>query len=228
VGNGSGPSPECWSKAVGFAPTRGGTRYEIAADPGIGLSALSLGHGEKRDVADAVRPAGGIDAIDILRTGCPSPRASNGASPAQDAARKCTRRLADDLDSALKNAGSAAWQAQSTGDLTPTPGRASLSPTVADGIIEPGAGLALFGHCRSVCHVGPKQASRRSQEDPQIQPDRPVLDVIEIVLEPSTQLCRGVNLSPETVDLGPSGDAGRQTMTSRIAVNDAGEAFLAT
>src|SRR3954471_18682335 len=45
------------------------------------------------------------------------------------------------------------------------------------------------------------------QNDVQIQPQRPVAQVVEIAADPPFHLFQGMSLAPETVDLGPAGDA---------------------
>src|SRR6185437_5825533 len=66
----------------------------------------------------------------------------------------------------------------------------------------------------SVCvGVGRKEGQ---ENDIQVEMDRPVLDVVEIVLDARAQHVRGLGGASETVDLGPAGDAGRHIEAARV------------
>ena len=45
------------------------------------------------------------------------------------------------------------------------------------------------------------------QYDPQIEQQRPIVHVIEIVLNPRLHLLDGIGFTAQAVDLGPAGDA---------------------
>src|SRR5262249_42245128 len=44
-------------------------------------------------------------------------------------------------------------------------------------------------------------------QDPKIEPERPVVDVVQVVFDPAAHLVIGVGFTAEAVDLRPSGDA---------------------
>lgn len=48
----------------------------------------------------------------------------------------------------------------------------------------------------------------REENDLEIQPERPVLDVLKIVLNSALHLIQGVGFAAAAVDLSPAGDAG--------------------
>ena len=52
------------------------------------------------------------------------------------------------------------------------------------------------------------QHKRRHQQNLQIQPQRPVLDVPEVVLDAQRHFLRRVRLAAEAVNLRPAGHAG--------------------
>ena len=57
------------------------------------------------------------------------------------------------------------------------------------------------------------------QQDIEIEGNRPVLDIIEIVLDTAVQLLDRVGLTPPAIDLGPAGDAGLHPVAGEIAFN---------
>src|SRR5690606_26950487 len=74
----------------------------------------------------------------------------------------------------------------------------------------------------SVCMIGLQQGKRRNREDVEVEQDRPVLDVVEVVLDPTLDLFTGVGLAAPTLDLGPAGDARLDLVAGKIAVDDVG------
>src|SRR5262249_20357700 len=59
----------------------------------------------------------------------------------------------------------------------------------------------------------------RADDDFQIEPERPIVDVIQIVLDALSHLVVGVGLAAIAVDLRPAGDARPDVMTPRITRN---------
>ena len=59
-------------------------------------------------------------------------------------------------------------------------------------------------------------------EDEQIEHQRPVLDVMEIMVEALRELLLGVGLAAPAIDLRPAGDARLDAMAGEIAVDDLG------
>ena len=57
---------------------------------------------------------------------------------------------------------------------------------------------------------------QRLEQDPQVQPGRPVVDVIEVVIDARAHLVVGVGLAAQAVDLRPAGDARQHVMPPRI------------
>src|SRR5256885_8070771 len=57
----------------------------------------------------------------------------------------------------------------------------------------------------------------RPQQYPQVEPHRPVVDVVEVVLDARAHLVVGVGLAAEAVHLRPAGDAGQHVVAARIA-----------
>src|SRR5690242_5842170 len=92
---------------------------------------------------------------------------------------------------------------------------------------QPRAGHSSFRSCalgataltHSICvPVSPSRECSPDQ-DLQIQPRRPVVDVVEVILDPLLHLLVRLSLAPETVDLRPAGDAGLDIVTTRIERN---------
>src|SRR5688572_33381565 len=65
-----------------------------------------------------------------------------------------------------------------------------------------------------------EHTNEREEQDLQIEAHRPVLDVIEVVLDPALE--RGV--APEAVHLRPSGDPGLHVMAQHVPRNRGAEA----
>src|ERR1044072_8998135 len=61
--------------------------------------------------------------------------------------------------------------------------------------------------------LGLQQRERRHRQDVEVEQQRPVLDVVEIVLDARLDLLLAVGLAAPAVDLCPAGDAGLQPMT---------------
>ena len=55
-------------------------------------------------------------------------------------------------------------------------------------------------------------------QNPEVEPQRPVLDIIEIMLHAGAHLLETVGLAPEPADLRPAGDTGLDAMATEIAV----------
>ena len=60
---------------------------------------------------------------------------------------------------------------------------------------------------------------RRAQQDVEVEQERPVLDVVEIVLDAALDLFLAVGLAAPAVDLRPAGDAGLDAVAREIAVD---------
>ena len=58
------------------------------------------------------------------------------------------------------------------------------------------------------------------ENDYEIEPDRPIVDIIEIVLDPLLQFFRRVGFAPPTVNLRPSGNAGFDPVPSCITTHN--------
>ena len=71
----------------------------------------------------------------------------------------------------------------------------------------------------SICVLAECQNSDSFQQDLQIQPWRPVLDVIEIVRNASVRLLERVDFAPKTIDLSPAGDAWFDAMAMEILLD---------
>src|SRR5690606_5124002 len=82
-------------------------------------------------------------------------------------------------------------------------GAISASPVVSAVLI----GVLILGD----------QRHRRHNEDVEIQKDRPVLDIIEVVIDPLHDLVDRVSLPAPAIDLGPAGNARLDAMAGEIA-----------
>ena len=71
-------------------------------------------------------------------------------------------------------------------------------------------GVLVLGH----------QRERRLEQDVEVEQHRPVLDVVEIVLDAALDLVLGVGLAAPAIDLRPAGDAGLDLVAGEIAVDD--------
>src|ERR1044072_7956629 len=60
------------------------------------------------------------------------------------------------------------------------------------------------------------------QEDPDIQQQRPMVDVVEIELEAPAHLVDGFALAPAAVNLRPARDAGLHAMSAEVAIDESG------
>src|SRR5207245_6082863 len=57
---------------------------------------------------------------------------------------------------------------------------------------------------------------QRLEQYPQIEPGRPVVDVMEVVIDAAAHLVVGVGLAAKAVDLRPAGDARQHVVAARI------------
>ena len=85
------------------------------------------------------------------------------------------------------------------------------------GVTEVGADLFGASLVRLPCV---EQRERRAHEDVEVEQDRPVLDVVEVVLDAPADLFRRVGLAAPAVDLGPAGDARLDLVAGEVAVDD--------
>src|SRR4051812_27423862 len=72
---------------------------------------------------------------------------------------------------------------------------------------------------RSIGILCTEQRERRAGEDVEIEQQRPVLDVEEVVLHASLDFLGGIGLTAPAVNLRPAGDAGFYAMTGKITVH---------
>src|SRR3954467_15822298 len=79
------------------------------------------------------------------------------------------------------------------------------------------ASLAMTGSISVL--VFRHQRQRRLEQDEQVEQHRPVLDVIEIELDPLLDLLVGVDLAAPAVDLGPAGDPWLDAVAREVAVD---------
>src|SRR5690242_18564452 len=63
---------------------------------------------------------------------------------------------------------------------------------------------------------------QRAQQDPDIEAQRPVLDVVDIVLDALVHRLDARRLAAPAIDLRPAGDARLHAMAAQIAVDDLG------
>src|SRR3974390_1595321 len=73
----------------------------------------------------------------------------------------------------------------------------------------------------SISIPGEKPSRERAGQDLEIEQQRPVLDVVEIELDPLLD----AGLTPQAVDLGPAGDAGLDLVAQVVARDPAAELF---
>src|SRR5512135_3851488 len=72
---------------------------------------------------------------------------------------------------------------------------------------------------RSIGVLGLEQREGRAQYDVEIEQQRPVFDVVEVVLDALLDLLVRIRLAPPAVDLRPTGDAGFDAVAGEIAVD---------
>ena len=72
---------------------------------------------------------------------------------------------------------------------------------------------------RSIRALRAQQCERRARQDVDVEQDRPVLDVIEVVLDAALDLFLAVGFAAPAVDLRPAGDAGLHPVAGEIAVH---------
>src|ERR1051325_2873008 len=71
----------------------------------------------------------------------------------------------------------------------------------------------------SVRVLGPEQRDRGPHQDVEVEQHRPVLDVVEVVLDAVLHLLGAGELAAPAVDLRPAGDAGLDSVAGEIAVD---------
>ena len=76
------------------------------------------------------------------------------------------------------------------------------------------------GRRRSVGVFAFQETQRRHQDDVEVEQDRPVLDVEQVVLDAALDLLFGVGLAAPAVDLRPAGDARLHAVAREVAVDD--------
>src|SRR5690606_4366498 len=72
---------------------------------------------------------------------------------------------------------------------------------------------------RSVRVFRVQQPDRRHQDDVDIEQDRPVLDVVEVVVHALHDLVERVGFATPAIDLGPAGHPGLYPVPGKIALN---------
>src|SRR5690606_15258885 len=72
---------------------------------------------------------------------------------------------------------------------------------------------------RSIRIFRVEQADGRHDQDVEVEQYRPVLDIIEVVVDPLHDLVDGVGLAAPAVDLRPAGDAGLDAVAGEIALH---------
>src|SRR5579875_1249958 len=89
-------------------------------------------------------------------------------------------------------------------------------PSAPGGVGETGrlSLTSLIGVC------GLEQREGRRQEDGYVEPDRPILDVIEVAFDAALDFVRRIGLAAPAIDLRPAGNAGTHAMPGEIAVDD--------
>src|SRR5260221_11567698 len=76
-----------------------------------------------------------------------------------------------------------------------------------------------WGRCLISVIVLRHQRQRRLEKNVEVEQHRPVLDVIEIELDPFLDLLFAVDFAAPAIDLRPAGDAGFDAVTREIAVD---------
>src|SRR5262249_5489270 len=71
----------------------------------------------------------------------------------------------------------------------------------------------------SVGFVGFQERERRPRHDVGIEHQRPVLDVVEVMLDAALDRLRVLDLAAPAVDLRPAGDAGLDPVAGEVAVD---------
>jgi hypothetical protein len=72
---------------------------------------------------------------------------------------------------------------------------------------------------RSIGVLRANERKRRLRDDVEVKQNRPVLDVIEVVLDAALNLFLAVGLAAPAVDLRPAGDARLDTVAREITVD---------
>src|SRR6185437_5330713 len=65
----------------------------------------------------------------------------------------------------------------------------------------------------------------RATEDPEVEPDRPVLDVVEVVLHALVHPVERRRLAAPAIDLSPASDAGLDAVAVEVAIDQLGVIF---
>src|SRR5215211_7899196 len=72
----------------------------------------------------------------------------------------------------------------------------------------------------ALMRVAVRPAGESGQEqDAHVQPQRPVVDVIEVVFDSAAHLVVGIGLAPQSIDLGPAGDSRLDVVAAGIEGN---------
>ena len=84
-----------------------------------------------------------------------------------------------------------------------------------------GSASVVIGCARPQYAFSPReQRERRLEQDVEVEQHRPVVDVVEVVLDALLDLLGGVGLAAPAVDLRPAGDAGLDLVAGEVAVDD--------
>jgi len=73
--------------------------------------------------------------------------------------------------------------------------------------------------CRLSVDVLGQQRKRRLQQDLDVQPQRPGVDVAQVDVDALLHLFQGLGLAPAAIDLGQAGDAGFDPMAGHVGAD---------
>src|SRR6185437_16537274 len=65
----------------------------------------------------------------------------------------------------------------------------------------------------------PQDHPYRFEEDPDVEPGRPVAQVLQVVPHPLRHLLESLRLSPQAIDLRQAGDAGPHLVADHVAID---------
>src|SRR6185312_9315099 len=71
-----------------------------------------------------------------------------------------------------------------------------------------------------------KQNQRRAQDNPKVEPDGPVVDVLDIALDALGHFLDGIGFTAKTADLGQAGKAGLHAVALHVAVKSVAEIVI--
>src|SRR5690606_21241685 len=70
-------------------------------------------------------------------------------------------------------------------------------------------------------HVAAGQPpDHRRDHDPKVEPDRPVLDIVQVEADAARRLLQRVDAAAHAVDLPPPGDAGLDAVARRVVADE--------